>query len=138
MLPEIEKVHKVCTHGCCLKTILIISLVHFVVDSLFLLEFVVNSLCWKDFYDIVFPVVWWYWLTFNSFFEQRKERLLKKQHRQALLLDNFLSVDGLGPGRSLRDRKPVTYTFGNSSNDHIYISFLHISGFKGMSLVWRW
>ena len=43
---------------------------------------------------------------------QRKERLLKKQHRQALLLDNFVSVDGLAPGRSLRDRKPVTYTFG--------------------------
>ncbi|KAM2076234.1 hypothetical protein ACFX1T_039000 [Malus domestica] len=42
---------------------------------------------------------------------KRKERLLKKQHRQALLLDNFLTVDGLGPGRSLRDRKPVTYTF---------------------------
>ncbi|KAF2316012.1 hypothetical protein GH714_040807 [Hevea brasiliensis] len=42
---------------------------------------------------------------------KRKERLLKKQHRQALLLDNFLSVDGLSPGRSLRDRKPVTYTF---------------------------
>lgn len=45
-------------------------------------------------------------------FAQKKERLLKKQHRQALLLDNFLVVDGIGPGRSLRDRKPVTYTFG--------------------------
>ncbi|KAL2321916.1 hypothetical protein Fmac_026295 [Flemingia macrophylla] len=42
---------------------------------------------------------------------KKKERLLKKQHRQALLLDNYLVVDGLGPGRSLRDRKPVTYTF---------------------------
>uniref|UniRef100_A0A5B6Z4T0 Uncharacterized protein n=1 Tax=Davidia involucrata TaxID=16924 RepID=A0A5B6Z4T0_DAVIN len=42
---------------------------------------------------------------------KRKERLLKKQHRQALLLDNMMSVDGLVPGRSLRDRKPVTYTF---------------------------
>ncbi|KAA0057915.1 DDT domain-containing protein DDR4 isoform X1 [Cucumis melo var. makuwa] len=42
---------------------------------------------------------------------KRKERLLKKQHRQALLLDSFALVDGLGPGRSLRDRKPVTYTF---------------------------
>lgn len=41
---------------------------------------------------------------------KRKERLLKKQHRQALLLDSFLAVDGLGSGR-LRDRKPVTYTF---------------------------
>ncbi|KAH1254833.1 DDT domain-containing protein DDR4 [Glycine max] len=37
---------------------------------------------------------------------RRKEKLLKKQHRQALLLDNFLGVDGLAPGRSLRDRKP--------------------------------
>jgi hypothetical protein len=45
-------------------------------------------------------------------FAQRTERLLKKQHRQALLLDNFLNIDGLAPGRSLRDRKPVTYTFG--------------------------
>ncbi|KAG5019773.1 hypothetical protein JHK87_015628 [Glycine soja] len=43
---------------------------------------------------------------------KRKEKLLKKQHRQALLLDNFLGVDGIAPGRSLRDRKPVTYTFG--------------------------
>ncbi|KAK7330416.1 hypothetical protein VNO77_24610 [Canavalia gladiata] len=42
---------------------------------------------------------------------KKKERLLKKQHREALLLDNYLVVDGLGPGRSLRDRKPVTYTF---------------------------
>ncbi|XP_022972308.1 DDT domain-containing protein DDR4-like isoform X1 [Cucurbita maxima] len=42
---------------------------------------------------------------------KRKEKLLKKQHRQALLLDNFALVDGLAPGRSLRDRKPVTYTF---------------------------
>lgn len=41
--------------------------------------------------------------------------MLKKQHRQALLLDNFYGgVDGLAPGRSLRDRKPVTYTFGKS------------------------
>jgi hypothetical protein len=30
-------------------------------------------------------------------------------------------VDGLGPGRSLRDRKPVTYTFGKS------ILFIHFS-----------
>ncbi|CAN0903463.1 DDT domain-containing protein DDR4 [Linum grandiflorum] len=42
---------------------------------------------------------------------KRKERLLKKQHREALLLDNFLNVDGLVAGRSLRDRKHVTYTF---------------------------
>nr|KYP51723.1 hypothetical protein KK1_026383 [Cajanus cajan] len=42
---------------------------------------------------------------------KKKERLLKKQQREALLLDNYLVVDGLGPGRSLRDRKPVTYTF---------------------------
>lgn len=43
---------------------------------------------------------------------QRKEKLLKKQHRQALMLDNMLNMDGLSGGRSLRDRKPVTYTFG--------------------------
>ncbi|KAJ8753524.1 hypothetical protein K2173_022765 [Erythroxylum novogranatense] len=42
---------------------------------------------------------------------KRKEKLLKKQHRQALLLDNFLNMGGLAVGRSLRDRKPVTYTF---------------------------
>lgn len=56
---------------------------------------------------------------------KRKERLLKKQHRQALLLDNFLVVDGLGPGRSLRDRKPVTYTFDDydkSINEAIKIT----------------
>lgn len=53
---------------------------------------------------------------FVCMFVQRKERLMKKQHRQALLLDNFLGVDGLATGRSLRDRKPVTYTFGKSKN----------------------
>ncbi|KAL2492789.1 DDT domain superfamily [Abeliophyllum distichum] len=42
---------------------------------------------------------------------KRKERLLKKQHRQALMLDNLINIDGLGAGRALRDRKPVTYTF---------------------------
>lgn len=45
-------------------------------------------------------------------FVQRKEKLLKKQHRQALMLDNMLNMDGLGGGRALRGRKPVTYTFG--------------------------
>ncbi|KAH6801236.1 DDT domain superfamily [Perilla frutescens var. hirtella] len=42
---------------------------------------------------------------------KRKEKLLKKQHRQALMLDSMISMDGLAAGRSLRDRKPVTYTF---------------------------
>ncbi|XP_047327091.1 DDT domain-containing protein DDR4-like isoform X2 [Impatiens glandulifera] len=42
---------------------------------------------------------------------KRKEKQLKKQHRQALLLDNMMNMDGLTAGRSLRDRKPVTYTF---------------------------
>ncbi|XP_052183558.1 DDT domain-containing protein DDR4-like [Diospyros lotus] len=42
---------------------------------------------------------------------KRRERLLKKQQRQALLLDNMVIMDGLAPGRSLRDRKHVTYTF---------------------------
>ncbi|KAL1207851.1 DDT domain-containing protein DDR4 [Cardamine amara subsp. amara] len=56
---------------------------------------------------------------------KRKEKLLKKQHRQALLLDNFLVVDGLGGGRSLRDRKPVRYTFDDydrSINEAIKIT----------------
>ncbi|CAA3026455.1 Hypothetical predicted protein [Olea europaea subsp. europaea] len=43
--------------------------------------------------------------------QKRKEKLLKKQHRQALMLDNLINIDGLGAGRSLRDRKHVTYTF---------------------------
>lgn len=37
---------------------------------------------------------------------------MKKQHREALMLDNMITMDGLVTGRSLRDRKPVTYTFG--------------------------
>ncbi|KAK7411496.1 hypothetical protein VNO78_02930 [Psophocarpus tetragonolobus] len=56
---------------------------------------------------------------------KRKERLLKKQHRQAILLDNFLGGDGLVTGRSLRDRKPVTYTFDDydrSINEAIKIT----------------
>ncbi|MED6106947.1 hypothetical protein PIB30_009556 [Stylosanthes scabra] len=56
---------------------------------------------------------------------KRKERLMKKQHREALLLDNFLGVDGLAAGRSLRDRKPVTYTFDDydrSINEAIKIT----------------
>ncbi|KAL5722488.1 hypothetical protein ACHQM5_006004 [Ranunculus cassubicifolius] len=43
---------------------------------------------------------------------KRKEKLIKKQHREAILLDSFLATDGIASvGRSLRDRKPVTYTF---------------------------
>ncbi|XP_042458657.1 DDT domain-containing protein DDR4-like [Zingiber officinale] len=42
---------------------------------------------------------------------KKKERLFKKQHREALLLDSFVTADGISLGRSLRDRKPVTYTF---------------------------
>ncbi|XP_042501604.1 DDT domain-containing protein DDR4-like [Macadamia integrifolia] len=56
---------------------------------------------------------------------KRKERLLKKQHRQALLLDSFLNTDGVAAGRSLRDRKPVTYTFDDydrSINEAIKIT----------------
>lgn len=56
---------------------------------------------------------------------KRKEKLLKKQHREALLLDNYMLVDGLAPGRSLRDRKPVTYTFDDydrSINEAIKIT----------------
>ncbi|KAK4804146.1 hypothetical protein SAY86_003963 [Trapa natans] len=56
---------------------------------------------------------------------KRKERLLKKQHREAFLLNNFKSVDGFAPGRSRRDRKPVTYTFDDydrSINEAINIA----------------
>ncbi|XP_009149378.1 DDT domain-containing protein DDR4 isoform X1 [Brassica rapa] len=56
---------------------------------------------------------------------KRKEKLLKKQHRQALLLDNYLVTDGVGGGRSLRDRKPVRYTFDDydrSINEAIKIT----------------
>ncbi|PIA40242.1 hypothetical protein AQUCO_02500143v1 [Aquilegia coerulea] len=41
---------------------------------------------------------------------KKKEKLLKKQHRQALLLDSSY-LEALASGRGLRDRKPVTYTF---------------------------
>eukprot|EP00252_Welwitschia_mirabilis_P026243 TRINITY_DN8520_c0_g2_i1.p1 TRINITY_DN8520_c0_g2~~TRINITY_DN8520_c0_g2_i1.p1 ORF type:complete len:706 (-),score=178.55 TRINITY_DN8520_c0_g2_i1:186-2303(-) len=44
-------------------------------------------------------------------FYKRKERAIKKQQRQRMLLDGFLSNQGPSSGRSLRDRKPVTYTF---------------------------
>ncbi|CAN6879978.1 unnamed protein product [Brassica oleracea] len=56
---------------------------------------------------------------------KRKEKLLKKQHRQALLLDNYLVADGVGGGRFLRDRKPVRYTFDDydrSINEAIKIT----------------
>lgn len=45
---------------------------------------------------------------------QRKEKVLKKQHREALLLDNMMGVNGLAPGHSLRGRKRVSYTFGKA------------------------
>ncbi|KAJ1288144.1 hypothetical protein BS78_02G067400 [Paspalum vaginatum] len=56
---------------------------------------------------------------------KKKERLLKKQQREALLLDSYLTSDGLTIGRSLRDRKPVTYTFDDydrSINEAIKIT----------------
>ncbi|PUZ68829.1 hypothetical protein GQ55_2G059500 [Panicum hallii var. hallii] len=56
---------------------------------------------------------------------KKKERLLKKQQREALLLDSYLTSDGLTTGRSLRDRKPVTYTFDDfdrSINEAIKIT----------------
>ncbi|KAL4559246.1 hypothetical protein LXL04_031381 [Taraxacum kok-saghyz] len=55
---------------------------------------------------------------------KRKEKLLKRQHRQALLLDSMI-IDALGPGRSLRGRKPVSYTFDDydrSINEAIKIT----------------
>ncbi|KAL6880058.1 hypothetical protein ACP4OV_011623 [Aristida adscensionis] len=56
---------------------------------------------------------------------KKKERLLKKQQREALLLDSYLTADGGTIGRSLRDRKPVTYTFDDydrSINEAIKIT----------------
>ncbi|XP_021307031.1 DDT domain-containing protein DDR4 isoform X1 [Sorghum bicolor] len=55
-------------------------------------------------------------LTFNYLPEiekihKKKEKLLKKQQREALLLDSYLTVNGLTSGRSRRERKRVTYTF---------------------------
>jgi hypothetical protein len=54
---------------------------------------------------------------------QKKERLLKKQQREALLLDSYLTSDGHTTGRTLRDRKPVTYTFGNIQNELIILLY---------------
>ncbi|XP_076921304.1 DDT domain-containing protein DDR4-like isoform X2 [Bidens hawaiensis] len=56
--------------------------------------------------------------------QKKKEKLLKKQHREALLLDGMI-LDGLGPGRSLRGRKQVSYTFDDydrSINEAIEIT----------------
>ncbi|XP_077211857.1 DDT domain-containing protein DDR4-like [Tasmannia lanceolata] len=56
---------------------------------------------------------------------KRKQKLLKKQHREAILLNSYLGADGLATGRSLRDRKPVTYTFDDfdrSINEAIKIT----------------
>lgn len=89
MLPEIEKEHKVP----------ICSILFYFIFLFFMAE---KFLSTASFHNGIF---------FSHC--QRKEKLLKKQHRQALLLDNFMVVDGLGAGRSLRDRKPVRYTFGN-------------------------
>lgn len=43
--------------------------------------------------------------------QKMKEKALRKQQRQAMLLDSFISSQGPSSGRSLRYRKPVTYTF---------------------------
>ncbi|OEL23591.1 DDT domain-containing protein DDR4 [Dichanthelium oligosanthes] len=75
-------------------------------------------------------VVSYQWETVASNFDEfddvaKKERLLKKQQREALLLDSYLTSDGLTTGRSLRDRKPVTYTFDDfdrSINEAIKIT----------------
>jgi hypothetical protein len=42
---------------------------------------------------------------------KKKDRMVKKQQREAVLLDNMLQGNGLAAGRSRRERKPVTYTF---------------------------
>lgn len=54
---------------------------------------------------------------------QRKEKVLKKQHREALLLDNMMGVNGLAPGHSLRGRKRVSYTFGKALFGGLLILF---------------
>ena len=51
--------------------------------------------------------------------------MLRKQQRQALLLDNFFTLNGLAGGRSLRERKSVTYTFGKNVQTHFYM-LLHL------------
>ena len=43
--------------------------------------------------------------------QKKKDRMVKKQQREAVLLDNMLQGHGLAAGRSRRERKPVTYTF---------------------------
>lgn len=43
---------------------------------------------------------------------QKKERALKRQQRQAMLLEGFRNAVRIENGRSRRDRKPVNYTFG--------------------------
>lgn len=64
-------------------------------------------------------------LYYNYLFLQRKEKLLKKQHRQALLLDSMMNIDGFTAGRSLRGRKPVTYSFGRWNAVEIsHVSFI--------------
>ncbi|KAL4195464.1 hypothetical protein AMTRI_Chr05g73480 [Amborella trichopoda] len=42
---------------------------------------------------------------------KKKERALRRQQKQATLLDSFLYSNGTDNARSLRDRKPVKYTF---------------------------
>ncbi|KAJ0829385.1 putative transcription factor & chromatin remodeling DDT family [Helianthus annuus] len=56
--------------------------------------------------------------------QKKKEKLLKKQHREAFLLDGMI-LDGHGPGRALRGRKQVSYTFDDydrSINEAIEIT----------------
>lgn len=86
MVPEIEKEHKV-------------PISSLLLNSRYLLSIASTNVIIYFFFSL-------------SLLCQRKEKLLKKQHRQALLLDNHLVVDGVGGGRSRRDRKPVRYTFG--------------------------
>ncbi|XP_010249779.1 PREDICTED: DDT domain-containing protein DDR4 isoform X1 [Nelumbo nucifera] len=43
--------------------------------------------------------------------KKKKERALKRQQRQAMLLNGFLDSCGIGHSHLLRDRKPVSYTY---------------------------
>lgn len=51
---------------------------------------------------------------------QKKERALKRQQRRAMLLEGFHNALRTENGRSRRNRKPVSYTFGMCR------SFFHI------------
>jgi len=44
--------------------------------------------------------------------KQSKERALKREEKQKMLLDNFKSSYAVARPRSCRNRRPISYTFG--------------------------